>query len=267
VDTEELLSEIPAECSFESGGRQYNFTNAQIYAQLSAVSRADEANRAAKIESFQRTLSLRLKSIDGYTKGVDPTAGPKLKQILARTEFKRVRSQDAEAILREQLLKAIIALFSLIAKNPEQAAFYANVFTWAVIGIVATFVVWKIVRWMWRASPGEISRDIIPFSPSAKEWWRWMEEARAAVERAEFREAVHSSYWAAISYLETSGAWKPDKARTPREYERLLSKSNPFYAQLIEIGTIFEVVWYGGRSPSPAECEEFLARVEGIACR
>jgi hypothetical protein len=94
-----------------------------------------------------------------------------------------------------------------------------------------------------------------------------MNEAQVALASGEFRDAVHLSYWAAISSLERSGAWAPDKARTPREYLRLIAPSSPARPLLDEISRVFEVVWYGQSVPSQAECKEFLSRVEKIACR
>jgi hypothetical protein len=137
---------------------------------------------------------------------------------------------------------------------------------WSVIALVAAFLLWKFYRWATTAKPLDMPREIIPFSPSAKRWQQWMNEARAAFAAGQFREAVHSSYWAAISHLESSGAWTPDKARTPREYLRLISRTSPARPLLTDISRVFEIVWYGERTPIRSECEDFLARVEQIAC-
>jgi hypothetical protein len=239
-----------------------------MLSEISAVVTAKEDDdRKEDVDELKKDVERHSKALEGYERAVDPTAGPKLKQIFTRKEFKRVGSQDTDAILREQIMKLMIALFSLIAKNPDQAAWFAKVFTWSMIALISAFVLWKLYRWLTSASPSYAAREIIPFSPSHKSWQEWMREARAALANGELREAVHSSYWAAISHLESAGAWKPDKARTPREYLRLISAQNPARPLLAEISRTFEVVWYGERVPAKEDCEAFLARVEQIACR
>jgi len=267
ADFQALMAEVPIECKFEAGGKNFQFANTQVHSALSAIVTANEDDRAGKIAAMQTSLARLSKALDEYSRPLDPTVQPKLKQILTRSEFKRVGTQDTDAIVREQIMKLMIALFSLIAKNPEQAAFFAKVFTWTAIGLVLLYVLWKVYRWVIAERPLDAPREIIPFAPSAKSWQQWMREARTALAKGELREAVHSSYWAAISHLESSGAWTPDKARTPREYLRLISSSNPARPSLAEISRIFEVVWYGERVPAQEECEAFLTRVEQIACR
>lgn len=267
LDVDELIAQVPVECKLEVGGKQFQFSTIHIHAQLFAIKTAEGEGRTAKIHGLQEGLTRQVKALDGYTSHVDPTAQPKLNQIFTRGEFKRVGKQNADAIIREKLFGLLIALFAFIAKNPTQAALFAEVFAWSVAGMVALLIIWKLYRWATQEHLVRGPRKIMPFSPSSKTWQQWMKEARAALANGEFREAVHSSYWAAISSLESSGAWTPDKARTPREYLQLIAGSDPARTLLAEISQVFEVVWYGKRIPARAECEEFLAQVEQIACR
>jgi len=267
VDVEDLIAQVPIECKFDADGKQFQFSTTQIHAQLFAVKTAEEQDRPARIQALRETLARRVKALDGYANHVDPTAKPKLSQIFTRTEFKRVGKQNAEAMFREKLFELLIALFSFIAKNPAQAAMFAEVFIWSVVGLVALVIIWKLYRWATQEHRVREPRNIMPFAPSSKTWQQWMKEARTALANGELREAVHSSYWAAISSLESSGAWTPDKARTPREYLRLIKGSDPARPLLADISRVFEVVWYGKRIPARGECEQFLAQAEQIACR
>ncbi len=266
ADFKEIGTQVPWECKFRSEGKDFRISNAQLQSQISGVEASKDAGRKDKLAALQRTVADRIKSLDSYMQPVDPTVQPKLKQILSNKDFKRVGSQSSDAIVQELLMKLLIKLFSLIAKNPDHAALFAKIVVWTFVALIAAFLLWKLYKWALQARPIDVSREIIPFAPSAKSWHQWMNEARAALAAGNFREAVHSSYWAAISHLESSGAWLPDKARTPREYLRLISRTNPSRALLSEISRVFEVVWYGERTPAQAECEAFLARVEQIAC-
>jgi hypothetical protein len=267
LDVDEVIAQVPVECKLDVGGKQFQFSTIHIHAQLFAIKTADQEDRTAKIQGLQEGLTRQVKALDGYTNHGDPTTQPKLNQIFARSEFKRVGKQNADAIIRERLIGLLITLFAFIAKNPTQAALFAEVFAASVVGMVALLIVWKLYRWATREHLVLGPRKIMSFAPSSKTWQQWMKEARAALANEEFREAVHSSYWAAISSLESSGAWMPDKARTPREYLQLIARSDPARALLADISPVFEVAWYGKRIPARAECEEFLARVEQIACR
>jgi hypothetical protein len=110
----------------------------------------------------------------------------------------------------------------------------------------------------------DVEREYVHFAPSAKRWQLWLEEARAAARAGDYRHAVHLAYWAAISKLESRGSWRPDSARTPREYLRLLPKGSQFKTPLADITGSFERAWYGNRVPPLQECEEFVAKVESI---
>lgn len=268
ANIDEIIAEVPIECDLEAGGKRFAFHTIQIHSALFAIKQADKDKRAARNNELQHMLTLRKRALDGYMAAVDPTRGPKLKEIFTHREFSQVGAQDASALLYEQILRLLVKLFSLIIKNPEEAVVFAKVFAYTVIGIVVLLILWWLYRWMQRSGPAEhVAREIMPFAPSAKSWQEWMKEARAHLELGQFRQAIHSSYWAAISHLESSGAWVPDKARTPREYLRLIPASNPARPLLAEISRTFEVVWYGERVPAQMECEVFLARVEKIAWR
>lgn len=267
VDIDQLIASVPLTCRFDADSKHFQVSNSQLQTELLKVKTADTKDRADDLRELQESLELRLKSLDGYAVGVDSTAKPKLQHIFEQREFRSVGSQDAKAMIREEILKLLLALFSLIAANTQQALLFAEIFMWTVIGLAVLFILWKLYGWLTRERPLERTREIIPFAPSSKSWQHWMKEARAALAIGDLREAVHSSYWAAISHLESSGAWIPDRARTPREYLRLISKSDSARPLLVDISRVFEVVWYGNRAPSQTDCEAFLAKVEQIACR
>lgn len=75
----------------------------------------------------------------------------------------------------------------------------------------------------------------------------WMREAEAHASRQQFRDAVHCLYWASIATLEGRRLWHPDRARTPREYLRLLDPASPAAPLLRRQTFSFETIWYGLR--------------------
>jgi hypothetical protein len=111
--------------------------------------------------------------------------------------------------------------------------------------------------------------SVVPDRPfvSQKESSVWLSEANAAAARGDWREAVRLAYWCAVSFLEDQGAWRPDRARTPREYLRLLPASSDHRPGLTELTRTFELVWYGAEEADSRRFAEALAHLERMGCR
>jgi hypothetical protein len=264
----EVADSVPAQCDFMASGHAFHLSNFEIQRELREIAaKPDQKIRGARLKAFQGGLQRRLSGFDVYGRSIDPTAKPKLQQIMQQREFRRVGGQNRMALLQEWVFLILEKFFSRIFKDPSRVVLGAKVFAWSLCIAVGLFILWKLYRWAMRERPLEAVREVIPFAPSAKYWRDWLGEARAAVVRSELREAVHAAYWAVISHLESSGAWRPDRARTPREYLRLIAQGDPARPLLSDITRDFEVIWYGNRLPTPSEWESFLAKVERIGCR
>jgi hypothetical protein len=137
---------------------------------------------------------------------------------------------------------------------------------YALMGIALLALVFIADRAIWR---DRSAQEIVPrdLPVSAKEWTIWLTEARAAAAKGEWREAIHLAYWAGISFLERQGLWKPDRARTPREYLRLLSGSSEHRDTLTALTRIFELAWYAKREASERTFSQTLTELEKLGCR
>jgi hypothetical protein len=100
----------------------------------------------------------------------------------------------------------------------------------------------------------------------SQEWPRWLEQAQDAAAQGRWREGVHCAYWCAVFFLETKGAWRIDRARTPREYLRLLPPSSEDRATLSALTGQFEVVWYGSREADVQAFTESIANLKKMGC-
>ena len=94
-----------------------------------------------------------------------------------------------------------------------------------------------------------------------------MSEAQEAAASGLWREAVHLAYWAGISFLEEGSAWRPDKARTPREYLRLLPAASEHRSALSALTRQLEVTWYGNDPAGPDTFSETVTLLENLGCR
>jgi len=131
---------------------------------------------------------------------------------------------------------------------------------------VSLLLIWTVRKFgQQRAAP--LTREIIPFSPSARGWRTWLAEARDLAQHQDWRNAIHLAYWAGVAYLEEHGAWKPNRARTPREYLRLIGTRASQYPTLAFLTRKLEIVWYGYGSATEADFEETLGQLEKLGCR
>lgn len=267
VYADELVKSLPWECAFSMGEKRFNISLAPVRTELETIKdEKDKDDLKDDIEDAKADVDRRLSGLDAYGKGTDSTVPSKLHSILERREFRHVGQQDASTILKEQMILLLVKLFSMIASNREQAALFAQITAWTLCILIGGFLLWKVYRWVTQEGPQERAREYVAFTPSAKHWRKWLEEARTALANGDLRGAVHFSYWAAISDLESSGAWRPDRARTPREYLRLMSELDPARPLLKDLTRDFEIIWYGNRIPQLDECNSFMAKVEQIAC-
>jgi hypothetical protein len=264
----ELADSLPERCEFAVGGQSFAVSNVEIQNELRNVSlKTAPEERTDALQSTQKDIRRRIGDLEAYARPVDPATKPKLEAIMAQREFRHVGAQSANVYLQEWAMRLLKRLFNISIENPERVVLGAKILAWSLCIVVGAFICWKLYRWAMREAPAEAVREVIPFAPSAKSWRSWLKDAREAAARGEWRDAVHLAYWAAISQLEAKGTWRPDKARTPREYLGLVGRNDPVRPALGDITHDFEAIWYGNRLPAAGEWEAFLAKVESIGCR
>jgi hypothetical protein len=88
------------------------------------------------------------------------------------------------------------------------------------------------------------------------DWEVWLAQARQFANEQHWREAIHRVYWAAIARIESSGAWQPDRTRTPREYLNLIDRQSASRNDLAELTRALELFWYGGRPATERDYAE-----------
>jgi hypothetical protein len=202
-----------------------------------------------------------------------PQARVELDRILARPEFAAVRPPTAWELFRQRLaawLERLLGrLFGGIARHPIGG----EILFWLII-IVA---VGAIAAWVFRFLASRDRRPSLPQSQSVvavRTWQEWIRAAREAANAGNYREAVHSAYWAGIVRLEDAGVIPKDRAKTPREYLRLVTEPAPGQLaaspthrdQLTALTRKLELTWYANRGASPEDFKESLRQLEALGC-
>ncbi len=188
----------------------------------------------------------------------------RLTSLLARREFSDVHGPTFADRLKQKLVAMILRALEFLFRSSAIPT-VSKFFVYGLIGL-AVFALGFLAYWqIWSASEHEtfVPTDI---PVSAKSWALWLAEAQAAAKQCNWREAIHLAYWAGISFLERQGTWRPDRARTPREYLKLLSNASEHRETLAALTGIFELAWYAKREADAKAFAQTLKALERLGC-
>jgi hypothetical protein len=190
-----------------------------------------------------------------------------LNAILARKEYQGVSESSARERFLEWLGNWLDDALRKLIGYGSRSPWIIFVLRGLLLGAVLFGLVWALIR-IERRSRIKLSPEplTVPGAPSAREWQLWLADAHSMAEQSLWREAIHFLYWAAIARLESRRLWPADRARTPREYLRLLPATDPRLADLTTLTRSFERTWYGGRDAGPSDFKaaEKLAAELGV---
>ncbi len=189
-----------------------------------------------------------------------------LAAVLSRREFRHVSGPGILEVWMERFKLWLARWLSKFFGDIPTPAHGSQLITWILIGIATVLLALWLMR-MGRRIEHEQAQERVLFAPSEKHWSAWLSEARSAAAAGNWRDAIHLAYWAGISNLEESGAWAPDRARTPREYLKIISPRDPKRSALSALTRRFEVVWYGDFPAGAGDYQETLRQLEAIGCR
>jgi hypothetical protein len=256
--------EIPPAWRVEASGRSFDVSNAWLLRDVRALrARPDQAARDRMLD---RLRVLRSEAVSFQQPSPDASGSRALlNDILNRREFRDIHGPTWLDRLRQRVLQVV---FDLIERLFGSSAIptVSSLLVYALIGIAVIVLAAWTVRSIRRSAAAE---SVVPDRSliSQKESSVWLSEAHAAAARGNWREAVRLVYWCAVSFLEDRGAWRPDRARTPREYLRLLPPSSEERPGLAALTRTFELVWYGAEEADPQRFAEALAHLERMGCR
>ncbi len=178
-----------------------------------------------------------------------------LRKVLTGREFRNLQQVPENDTVMERVGSWLNHLFAGLVKLRAKSAWIGRALIWAFFLAVAALLGWRVMRTerRWRrrvsATPPSTARDAV----SARDWQLWLADARRAAADGRWRDAIHFTYWASISCLESRRVWPADRARTPREYLALMAPEDPRTPGLASLTRSFEHSWYGGWQASEGE--------------
>ena len=208
------------------------------------------------------------------TTSFNSDARPELDRILARKEFRGARPPGPLDELRKRISEWLGKLFLWIFGGILRHPLGGQILFWLlVVGGVAVVALWS-VRFL-------VSHDRLnalqpsPAIEATLSWQEWVRLAREAANRGDFREAVHSAYWAGIARLEDLSVLPKDRTKTPREYLQFVSQADfvvpksqrSLQEPLKALTSRLERIWYANRDAKQEDFRESLLQLEALGCR
>jgi hypothetical protein len=187
-------------------------------------------------------------------------------EILNGREFKSVHGPSWIDRVRQRVFRLLNRLFAGVMESSafptiSRALVYILL---AAAGLTAALWLSKFRRRALSAGTESISAH--PAAPQTVAWTHWLTQAEAAAAAGSWRDAIHFSYWCAVSFLEANGAWSADRTRTPREYVRLLPASSGDRSALSALTRLFERVWYGTATADADAFAEMTTHLKELGC-
>jgi hypothetical protein len=261
---ENAIQELRGGWTLNTANGSFDFSTSWLVSQFEKLQAGSNADVQKQI--LERIAAMKVDAIAYQQPAIDNSASRAvLEKILARPEFHQVHGPTWLDRLQYKISEWLFRLLSKFVGSSSIPVIGRSVI-WVLVGLAVLALAWFIYREMKRNARVE---GLIPkIAPvSAKNWTVWLSEAKASAANGRWRDAVHLAYWAGISFLEASGAWRPDQARTPREYLKLITASSELRPVLSTLTQQLEVTWYGYRPAGPESFAETLTQLEKLGCR
>jgi len=269
VELAELRDSLPKEWTVATPEGSYKISTDSLRGQLTAGSQE-------MAKAWADNMARELASYAANRPPGDANARAELDHILAGSEFGAVHPPNAWDLFRQRLAawveRLLLRLFGGLMRYPIGG----QILFWLIVVACVGFIAMWVFRYM-------ISRDRMDTLPpgqvvtASRTWQEWIRAARDAAGRNDFREAVHSAYWAAITRLESLGAVPKDRSMTPREYLRMVAQSSQSellvpasrnYREPLSALTVrLEQIWYANRGAGSEDYREALRQLEAMGCQ
>jgi hypothetical protein len=277
ADLGALRKGLPSHWEVTTGKQRYFLSTEPLSDLLLRAEKEKDAKdigaKASEAAFWAFDLAKQAKGYAGAQSSGDSSARDSLERILRRREFGSVAGPSAWQLFRQRVNRRLEDLLLRFFRQIGRYPMGAKVLFWLIIVAVVMWLAVVLFRyWTRRAALEELQApDSVAY---ARTWQEWIQAAREAAARGDFREAVHSAYWAGIGYLEDREVVRKDRTRTPREYMRLVSSATQLSPSgrktreaLSALTVVLEHVWYGGRRASSQDFANALQSVEALGCQ
>jgi hypothetical protein len=258
-----VIAEIPIEWQVRAGERTFTIPMEPLRRELRQWSGNHDAAILARVSDTLRMLRSDAMSFERPPADVSRDR-ELLTGILSAREFRGVHGPTAFDYLRQRIRRFLLRLLGRALGSsaiPAISAIFVDILIVLAVLMLA-LTIYRVIR---RAAAHETPIPVA-FQPASQEWTGWLAQARAAADSGSWRDAIHFAYWCGISFLEAQGVWRPDGARTPREYLQLLPQANEHRQTLAALTRGFERVWYGTDTAHADAYAAALGELRKLGC-
>ncbi len=259
-----IADNLPSIWTVNADGHFFDIPTASLAGLLRAYAKERNADKLAAVNAQLDLLLSDARAMQSTKTGATEER-QKLTEILSRREFRNVQQETWYDRLKQRAQEWIGRLLERILTSSAFPV-VSRIVIWGLLAVAVAVAAFWVVR-NYRQSNVYTSFSGSPEAISAKPWRDWQAEAQVAAQQGRWRDAIHLSYWAAISFLEGQGLWRPDRARTPREYLRLLPADDSHRDPLQQLTRSFESVWYGTEAATQDSFAGASALLERLGCR
>jgi hypothetical protein len=264
-DHPRLVSALPPAWRVQTDQRTFDVSTRWLQSDLDEW-RAGAGHHRATLDRVADGLrALRAEAMSLQEPAVDVSVERGLgARILAGREFQGVHGPTLIDRIKQRAVELLVALL-----RPLIRASAIPTVGRVVVNALIALAVLMLAFWIYRTLRDAAAIDTVlpgPLPATARAWTTWLREARAAAEGGDWRAAVHLAYWCGISFLEGQGAWRPDRARTPREYLRVVPSGSEFVVPLTALTRCCELVWYGAEHADAGTFAQALGHLKKLGC-
>jgi hypothetical protein len=259
----ELRRSLPASWTVRADGQTFHINTDGLTAELQGFQKSPRD----RVQRLRERIGALQADAEGFAqRPADRSAyRVRLENILSRPEFRDVQGPTWWDRLKQKLISLLARLVArIVGSSAFPSVSKTAVWTLMVAAVIA--VAW----WTYKVMKRNARIETILPGPAPvplKPWSVWMDEAHSAAAEGRWRDAIHSAYWSGVSFLEDEGRWRPDRARTPREYLSLLPSASESRTALFSLTRQFESVWYGYKPAGPDSFKETLSYLDALGCR
>ncbi len=265
-----LRRQLPEHWSVAVGEQNFQISTDWLGAALDALA-ANPQLAAPTSQDLGRRLASMLQDSQDLARNSEPASGQaraKLDQILKRREYRSVHAPSQGESFWDQLTDWVLKFLDQIFHRMEGHPTATKLLLWGVVILMGLVFLGWLIYSLTRLSLSRYSlrRARTPAEPPSPPgtWREWVQQARAAAARGEYRDAIRIVYGAAVRRIEAAGTWQLNPSRTHREYVRLLPANSTERPPLEAITTCYERVWFGRAPASAADYETALAELESL---
>jgi Domain of unknown function (DUF4129) len=258
---------LPPAWPLEVQGQRFIVPTAWLRKDLESVQKDPKQAASVSADIQQRLDAMRSEAMeyDGQSSINPALAKARLKEVLARGEFRQVHTPGWFEELNDRIAAWFDNLLERLLSGLGRHAEYGRWVLWfIVISLVMLFLI-LLSRTFFKGRENT-ALDLKGPLVTTRGWKDWARDALGMAARGDYREAIRLGYWAGIYRLEELGVWRAHRARTHREYLRLLGSGDVHRPPLAELTSRFESVWYGGKAADRSDFEDVIQQLEKLGC-